>query len=90
MTSPAGKYFERKDLPEITKSIKKNVKNLVMLHYPTNGFLTDRIVETTEKIASLDFNNLVITVSFDGNKETHNKIRDNENAFGIASKHIKN
>ena len=76
-----GEIFLRKDLLEITKSIKSNVKNLVMLHYPTNGFLTNRIVETTEKIASLDFNNLVLSVSIDGNKDIHNKIRNNENAF---------
>jgi MoaA/NifB/PqqE/SkfB family radical SAM enzyme len=93
-----GEIFLRKDLLEITKSIKENVKNLVMLHYPTNGFLTERIVETTEKIASLDFDNLVLSVSIDGNKEIHNKIRNNENAFqgGIETykelrknKHIK-
>ena len=76
-----GEIFLRKDLPEITRSIKKNAKNLVMLHYPTNGFLTDRIVEITEEIVSLDFNNLVISVSLDGNKEIHNKLRGNDNAF---------
>jgi MoaA/NifB/PqqE/SkfB family radical SAM enzyme len=76
-----GEIFLRKDLPDITRSIKKNVKNLVMLHYPTNGFLPDRIVEITEEIVSLDFNNLVISVSLDGNKEIHNYIRGNENAF---------
>ena len=76
-----GEIFLRKDLPDITRSIKKNVKNLVMLHYPTNGFLTDRIVEITEEITSLDFNNLVISVSLDGNKEIHNNMRGNENAF---------
>jgi MoaA/NifB/PqqE/SkfB family radical SAM enzyme len=76
-----GEIFLRKDLPEITRSIKKNVKNLVMLHYPTNGFTTDRIVAITEEIASLDFNNLVISVSLDGNKDVHNNIRGNEKAF---------
>jgi MoaA/NifB/PqqE/SkfB family radical SAM enzyme len=77
-----GEIFLRKDLPDISRSIKRNVKNLVMLHYPTNGFLTDRIVEITDEITSLDFNNLVISVSLDGNKQTHNNIRGNENAFG--------
>ena len=43
----------------LNKQLKKNVKNLVMLHYPTNGFLTDKTVEITEEIGSLDFNNLV-------------------------------
>jgi MoaA/NifB/PqqE/SkfB family radical SAM enzyme len=76
-----GEIFLRKDLLDITKSIKKSVRNLVMLHYPTNGFLTDRIVEITEEITSLDFNNLVITVSLDGKKDIHNQIKGNENSF---------
>jgi len=76
-----GEIFLRKDLLEITKSIKRNIKNLVILHYPTNGFLTDRIVEVTEEITSLDFNNLVITVSVDGKKDIHNEIRGNEKSF---------
>jgi len=76
-----GEIFLRKDLLDITKSIKRNIKNLVMLHYPTNGFLTDRIVDVTGEISSLDFNNLVITVSLDGNKDIHNEIKNNENSF---------
>src|SRR4030042_415323 len=76
-----GEIFLRKDLLDITKSIKKNVQNLIMLHYPTNGYLTERIVETTEKISSLDFNSLVLTVSIDGNESVHNKIRNTENSF---------
>lgn len=76
-----GEIFLRKDLLDIAKSIKKNVDNLVMLHYPTNGFLTDKIVEITEEIASLDFNNLVLTVSLDGNEDIHNNIRCNNNSF---------
>jgi len=81
MDLTGGEIFLRKDLLDITKSIKKNVKNLVMLHYPTNGFLTDRIVGITEEITSLDFNNLVITVSIDGKKDIHNEIRGNERSF---------
>jgi MoaA/NifB/PqqE/SkfB family radical SAM enzyme len=76
-----GEIFLRKDLLDITKSIKNNIKNLVLLHYPTNGFLTERIVEFTEEISSLDFNNLVLTVSLDGKKDIHNEIRGNNKAF---------
>ncbi len=76
-----GEIFLRKDLLDITKSIKKNIKNLVLLHYPTNGFLTDRIIRLTDEITSLDFNNLVITVSIDGKKDIHNEIRGSEKSF---------
>jgi len=76
-----GEIFLRKDLLDIAKSIKKNVKNVVMLHYPTNGFMTEKIVEVTEKITSLDFTNLVVSVSVDGNEDIHNKTRNNENSF---------
>jgi MoaA/NifB/PqqE/SkfB family radical SAM enzyme len=93
-----GEIFLRKDLLYITKSIKNNMENLVLLHYPTNGFLTGRIVEITEEISSLDFNNLVLTVSLDGKKDIHNEIKGNENSFDNAietykelkkNKHIK-
>jgi MoaA/NifB/PqqE/SkfB family radical SAM enzyme len=77
-----GEIFLRKDLSDITKSIKKHIRNLVMLHYPTNGFLTDRIVGVTEEVTSLGFNNLVITVSLDGKKDIHNEIKGNKNSFG--------
>ena len=76
-----GEIFLRNDLLDIAKSIKNNVKNLVMLHYPTNGFLTERIVDVTDKIASLDFNKLVITVSIDGDENVHNELRNRENSF---------
>lgn len=76
-----GEIFLRKDLYDISKSIKRNVKDLVMLHYPTNGFLTDRIVEVSEKIAALKFNNLVVTVSIDGGEEVHNRIKNNKGSF---------
>jgi MoaA/NifB/PqqE/SkfB family radical SAM enzyme len=76
-----GEIFLRKDLLDITKSIKKNLKNLVLLHYPTNGFLTEEIVGTTERIASMGFQNLVLTVSLDGNEETHDNIRNRTNSF---------
>ena len=76
-----GEIFLRKDLLNITKSIKKNLKNLVMLHYPTNGYLTEEIVGTTEQIASMGFPNLVLTVSLDGNEEIHNKIRNRADSF---------
>jgi len=76
-----GEIFLRKDLLDIVKSIKKHTKNLVLLHYPTNGFLTDRIASVTEEITHLGFNNLVITVSIDGIKDIHNEIRGNEKSF---------
>lgn len=76
-----GEIFMRKDLLDIIKSIKRHVKNLALLHYPTNGFLTDKIVSITEEVASLDFSNVVITVSIDGKKDVHNEIRGNKQSF---------
>ncbi|MBN1700026.1 MAG: radical SAM protein [Spirochaetales bacterium] len=76
-----GEIFLRNDLLDITKSIRKHLPHLVLLHYPTNGYLTDRIVAVTKEIASLRFNKVVITVSIDGNREVHNRIRNSDRAF---------
>lgn len=71
-----GEIFLRDDLTEIMKSILLNCKNLFLLHFPTNGILTDRIVETVKGIIPfLNHRKVIITVSLDGDEELHNKIR---------------
>lgn len=70
-----GEIFLRPDIVEIAEAILKNCKYLVLLHYPTNGILTDLIVKRTKEILALQPPRLVVTVSLDGPPELNDKIR---------------
>jgi MoaA/NifB/PqqE/SkfB family radical SAM enzyme len=70
-----GEPFLRKDLYKIVNLFKKQVVAI-----PTNGFLTDNIIEQVSKI---DTSNCELTVNFsiDGLKDTHNQIRKNQESW---------
>lgn len=65
-----GEVFLRNDIVEIVKSMSK----LYLLNITTNGILTSKIIDSSKKI-----NNIIpkytLTVSIDGAKKIHNKIR---------------
>ena len=78
-----GEPFLRKDLYKIVNLFKKQVVAI-----PTNGFLTDNIIDQVNRI---DTSNCELTIYFSiyGLKETHNKIRKNEECwekFGLLLK----
>ena len=66
--SVAGNLL-RKDLYKIVNLFKKDVVVI-----PTNGFLTDNIIDQVKKIDTSGCE-LTINFSLDGMKDTHNKIR---------------
>jgi|TARA_B110000483_G_C18160039_1_gene528959 MoaA/NifB/PqqE/SkfB family radical SAM enzyme len=70
-----GEPFLRKDLYEIVNLFKKQVVAI-----PTNGFLTENIIDQVQKI---DTSNCELTINFslDGLKDTHNKIRKNKESW---------
>lgn len=70
-----GEIFLRKDLVPIATSIVKNCKNLYLLHFPTNGFLTEKILADTKKILELFPHRMIVTVSLDGPEELHDELR---------------
>lgn len=70
-----GEIFLRKDLLDIAEAIMTECPNLLMLNFPTNGFLTDRIVSTVEKIAALKPPKFFITISMDGDETLNDEIR---------------
>lgn len=73
-----GEPFVRKDILEIAHLAQERLRPLV-LHVTTNGFLTERIVQFCERRAK-DVP-LMLLVSMDGVKETHNRVRGTPNAF---------
>ena len=70
-----GEIFLRKDLDEILESITQEWSGIAILHYATNGYKTQQIVNTTARLAASSPARIVVTVSIDGHKELNDEIR---------------
>ena len=70
-----GEIFLRSDIGEVLEAIVVSWKRLALLHFPTNGFLTDRIVEVCERLAARGGPQIVVTVSIDGNESLNDETR---------------
>ena len=70
-----GEIFLRPDLLDIVKVILDQCSQLLLLNFPTNGFLTKTIVSTIKKILTLKPPELFITVSLDGEEKLNDDIR---------------
>lgn len=70
-----GEIFLRSDVLDIVDVVMSACRNIVLLNFPTNGLLTDRIVRTVERIAALKPPKLFITVSLDGDEKLNDEIR---------------
>lgn len=81
-----GEPFLRKDIVEIATIFNKN-NEILRLSIPTNGVLSDRIVESAKKILEKNKNlNLIVKVSLDGLEKDHDKIRRMKGCFAKAVK----
>jgi radical SAM protein with 4Fe4S-binding SPASM domain len=76
-----GEIFLRSDIDDILGAIAGGWKRLAILHFPTNGFLTDRIVQSVERIAGRGPARLIVTVSLDGDQQTNDEIRGIKGGF---------
>jgi MoaA/NifB/PqqE/SkfB family radical SAM enzyme len=76
-----GEIFLRKDILEILEAIVAGWRRLSFLHFPTNGFLTDRIVEAASRIARRGPAQTVITVSLDGDEALNDEVRGIKGGF---------
>lgn len=70
-----GEVSLREDFPAICESIVRHNRNLLLLHFPTNGYLTDRIVQQTKEVLKLRPPKLIITISTDGDETLNDEIR---------------
>lgn len=70
-----GEVWLRTDFAALVKAAIRECKNLVMLHFPTNGYLTDKIVSGVEEIIAAGAPKFVVTVSMDGDEEVNDFIR---------------
>ena len=76
-----GEIFLRKDITEILDAIVVTWRNLAFLHFPTNGFLTDRIADAARRIAGRGPAQTVITVSLDGDEALNDEVRGVKGGF---------
>ena len=76
-----GEIFLRPDIDDVLDLVVRGWTRLSILHFPTNGFLTDRIVRSTERIAGRGSANLVVTVSVDGDEALNDEIRGVKGGF---------
>lgn len=71
-----GEPFLRSDIVEIAKTFKENFKSLYVLTIPTNSLCSPSMLEQRIKqILELNIPKVAITVSLDGYKELHDRIR---------------
>lgn len=70
-----GEIFLRRDIGEILEAIVTSWKDLYLLHFQTNGFLTDQIARVCERLASRRGPEIIVTVSVDGDEAVNDDVR---------------
>jgi len=81
-----GEVFLRKDLLEIIKIILANCPNLYLLHIPTNGLMTEKIIKTTKAILNLTKVRFIISLALDGPPAVHDQLRGIKGSWQKAVK----
>jgi len=76
-----GEVWLRKDFVEICEAVTTSCPNLLLLHFPTNGYLTDKIVAGTREIVKMGAERLIVTVSTDGDEAMNDTIRGVEGGW---------
>ena len=76
-----GEIFLRPDIETILDAVVQGWRRLALLHFPTNGFLTDRIVSAVERIAGRGPARTIITVSLDGDEALNDSVRGIKGGF---------
>ncbi len=70
-----GEIFLRSDIQEILDAVVVSWTRLAILHFPTNGFLTDQIVKAASRIAGKTPAKIIITISLDGDEVLNDEVR---------------
>jgi MoaA/NifB/PqqE/SkfB family radical SAM enzyme len=76
-----GEIFLRPDIETLLDAMIDGWRQLALLHFPTNGFLTDRIVGAVRRIAGRGPSRLIVTVSVDGNEALNDAVRGIKGGF---------
>jgi len=80
-----GEIFLRRDAEELLDAVLDAAPALRVLHFPTNGWFTARTVACVARIrARRPDLPLIVTVSLDGPREVHDRIRGRAGSFDRA------
>lgn len=71
-----GELFLREDIDDLFSVVIRRSRDLYLLNFPTNGHATERIVATVgDLLARTSVPRLMVTVSLDGPRDLHDRIR---------------
>ena len=76
-----GEIFLRRDIEALLSRMLDRWQYLSALHFPTNGFQTDKIVRCVERLARRRATRLIVTVSVDGDQALNDSIRGINGGF---------
>lgn len=80
-----GEIFLRPDIVAVVRSICRHNRGLYLLNFTTNGYLTEAIVAAVGEMLALPGPpRLMVTVSLDGPRELHDRIRNLPGSFDRA------
>lgn len=79
-----GEIFLREDILEVFAAVLRECRQLALLHFPTNGYLVERVVGSTRELLRMRPPRLVVTVSVDGPPALHDELRGVEGSFERA------
>ena len=83
-----GEVVVRRDLPQIGRSIRRHLRKLALLHFPTGGWLPDAVMAAAHALRWPQGPRLIITVSIDGPQALHDQIRGVNGAWDRAIESI--
>ncbi len=82
ITITGGEPFLRSDIVEIARAFKDNCKDIYLMTMPTNSLCNSSTVEARlRQILSLGIPRVAITLSLDGYRELHDRIRGVQGNF---------
>jgi Fe-coproporphyrin III synthase len=79
-----GEVTLRKDFVDVCHAVIDGCPELLLLHFPTNGYLTDKVVAAARAITTRPGRKpekVIITVSTDGDEKTNDEIRGIEGGW---------
>lgn len=80
-----GEIFVRPDAEQVFDAVAAAAPALTVLHFPTNGWFGDRVVDVATRFRQARPGvDVIITVSVDGPRDVHDRIRGRDGAYDRA------